>query len=67
MGAQINFQILFYCMSTAITQYIMQKMLLHNYLFNYVVLEPDALRGARPDLRGGLHSNVKTLPDWFYQ
>lgn len=28
-------------------------MLLHNFLSRYVVLEPDALRSARPDLRGG--------------
>ena len=33
----------------------------------YLVLEPDALRGARPDLRGGLSSNAYTLPAWFYQ
>jgi hypothetical protein len=51
-------------MNIAITQYT--QMLLYNYKY-YIVLEPDALRGARPDLRGGSDSNVKTLPDWFYQ
>ena len=32
----------------------------------YGLLEPDALRGACPVLRGELENNLKFLPDYYH-